>query len=55
VISSPQVRAVVRQILDPHIPGVAVLGYNEIVPTLEVESLALVMPPESMLQSIKAA
>jgi flagellar biosynthesis protein FlhA len=55
VISSPQVRAVVRQILDPHIPGVAVLGYNEIIPTLEVESLALVMPPESMLQSIKAA
>ena len=55
VISSPQVRAVVRQILEPHIPGVAVLGYNEIIPTLEVESLALVMPPEAMLQTTRAA
>ena len=55
VISSPQVRAVVRQILEPHIAGVAVLGYNEIIPTLEVESLALVMPPESMLQATRAA
>jgi flagellar biosynthesis protein FlhA len=46
VISSPQVRAVVRQVLEPHIPTIAVLGYNEIVPTIEVESLALVGTPE---------
>ena len=45
VIASPQVRAVVRQILEPSIAGVAVLGYNEIVSGVEVESLALVMPP----------
>ena len=42
VIASPQVRAAVRQILEPHLPNVAVLGYNEIVSGVEVESLALV-------------
>jgi flagellar biosynthesis protein FlhA len=46
VIASPTVRAVVRQLLEPHLPGVAVLGYNEIVPGLEIESVALVPPPE---------
>ncbi len=55
VIASPQVRAVVRQILDPHIAGVAVLGYNELIPSIEVESLALVMPPESLSQSAALA
>jgi flagellar biosynthesis protein FlhA len=45
VIASPQVRGIVRQILAPHMPSVAVLGYNEIVDNVEVESLALVMPP----------
>ncbi|MEK6701361.1 MAG: flagellar biosynthesis protein FlhA, partial [Planctomycetota bacterium] len=44
VISSPQVRAVVKQIMDPHVPGLAVLGYNEVVSGIEVESVALVMP-----------
>jgi flagellar biosynthesis protein FlhA len=47
VIASPQVRAVVKQLLEPHLPGVAVLGYNEVVTGVEVESLALVMPPQS--------
>ncbi|MEX2219877.1 MAG: FHIPEP family type III secretion protein, partial [Phycisphaerales bacterium] len=46
VIASPQVRAVVRQVLEPHVPTVAVLGYNEVIPTIEVESLALVGAPE---------
>jgi flagellar biosynthesis protein FlhA len=46
VIASPQVRAVVRQVLEPHIPAIAVLSYNEIVPSIEVESLALVGAPE---------
>ncbi len=46
VVSSPQVRAVVRQILEPHIPTVAVLGYNEIVSEVEVESMGLVSAPE---------
>jgi len=45
VVASPQVRAVVRQIVEPHLPGVAVLGYNEIVSAVEVESMALIMPP----------
>lgn len=55
VIASPQVRAVVRQILDPHIPGVAVLGYNELIPSIEVESVALVMPPDSLMSPALAA
>ena len=46
VIASPQVRAVVRQLLEPHLPHAAVLGYNEIEPDIEVESMALVMAPE---------
>jgi flagellar biosynthesis protein FlhA len=46
VIASPQVRAVVRQIIEPHVPGVAVLGYNEIAGGIEVESLALVTPAD---------
>lgn len=45
VISSPQVRAIVRQLIEPRLPNIAVLGYNEIIPSIEVESLALVMPP----------
>jgi flagellar biosynthesis protein FlhA len=45
VIASPQVRAQVRQILEPHLPTCAVLGYNEIVAGVEVESLGLVTAP----------
>jgi flagellar biosynthesis protein FlhA len=45
VIASPQVRAVVRQLLAPRLPAVAVLGYNEAVAGVEVESVALVSPP----------
>ncbi len=45
IIASPQVRAVVRQIVEPHLPVVAVLGYNEVVSGIDVESVALVMPP----------
>ena len=46
VIASPPVRAVVRQIVEPHLASIAVLGYNEIVSGIEVESRALVMPPQ---------
>jgi hypothetical protein len=35
----------VRQIVEPHLPVVAVLGYNEVVSGIDVESVALVMPP----------
>jgi flagellar biosynthesis protein FlhA len=45
VIASPQVRAQVRQILEHHMPNAAVLGYNEIVPGIEVESMGLVTMP----------
>jgi flagellar biosynthesis protein FlhA len=45
VLASPQVRAVVRQLLEPHLPNVAVLGYNEAVAGVEIESMALVGPP----------
>ncbi len=42
VLASPTVRAVVRQIIEPVMPAAAVLGYNEIVQGVEVESLALI-------------
>ncbi|MEO1511446.1 MAG: FHIPEP family type III secretion protein, partial [Planctomycetota bacterium] len=46
VIASPQVRAVVKQMLEPHLPGAAVLGYNEVVSEMEVRALGLVTAPE---------
>lgn len=42
VLTSPSVRAQVKQILDPHIPQVAVLSYNEVAKGLDVESMGLV-------------
>jgi flagellar biosynthesis protein FlhA len=42
VLTSPQVRAQVFQLLEPHLPNVAVLGYNEISKGVEVESMGLV-------------
>ena len=47
VVCSPQVRGVMFQLLEGRVPGVAVLGYNEVVSGVEVESMALVMPPEA--------
>jgi flagellar biosynthesis protein FlhA len=55
VITSPQVRAVVRQLLEPQLPNVGVLGYNEIVPTVDVESMALVPPTSPTGASAAAA
>jgi flagellar biosynthesis protein FlhA len=55
VIASPQVRAQVRQILEPHLPTCAVLGYNEIVPGVEVESMGLVTAPTNERQAVAAA
>jgi len=46
VVASPQVRAAVRQILEHRVPGVAVLGYNEVASGIEVETLSLITPPE---------
>ncbi len=42
VVASPTVRAAVHQILGPRVPGVAVLGYNEVESGVEVESVGLV-------------
>ena len=41
VIASPPVRAVVRQLLESRVANVAVLGYNEVESSVEVESLGL--------------
>ena len=42
VLASPQVRAQVRRLLEPHLLGAAVLGYNEVSKGVEVESVGLV-------------
>jgi len=42
VLASPQVRAHVRRLVEPHLPGAAVLGYNEVSKGVEVESVGLV-------------
>ncbi|MCE9591846.1 MAG: flagellar biosynthesis protein FlhA [Planctomycetes bacterium] len=42
VLASPQVRAQVRRLLEPHLPQAAVLGYNEVSKGVEVESMGLV-------------
>jgi len=42
VVSSPTVRAPMRQILHPHLAGVTVLGYNELVDGFDVQSVGLV-------------
>jgi len=42
VLASPQVRAAVRRLVEPHLPTAAVLGYNEVSKGVEVESLGLV-------------
>ena len=52
VVSSPSVRAQVRQIILPHLPDVVVLGYNEIaLPGIDVESVGLVQVEESAGES----
>jgi flagellar biosynthesis protein FlhA len=55
VIASPPVRAVVKQLLEPHVPGVAVLGYNEVVQGVDVESVALIMTPAELTGKTVAA
>jgi len=42
LLASPQVRAQVRRLIEPHLPNAAVLGYNEISKGVEVESVGLV-------------
>jgi flagellar biosynthesis protein FlhA len=54
VVASPPVRAVIRQLVEPHVPSVVVLGYNEVVSGVEVESLALIAPPASVMAAAVA-
>jgi flagellar biosynthesis protein FlhA len=41
VLASPQVRAQIRRLLEPHLPIAAVVGYNEVSKGVEVESMGL--------------
>ncbi len=45
VVGSPTVRAPLRQILQPHLAGVVVLGYNELADGFDVQSAGLVQLP----------
>jgi flagellar biosynthesis protein FlhA len=54
VLASPQVRGVVRQLLEPYMTNAAVLGYNEAVAGVEIESMALVGVPPALAQSVGA-
>lgn len=47
VLASPQVRGQVRQLIEPHLPNAAVLGYNEVSKGVDVEALGLVQVNES--------
>jgi flagellar biosynthesis protein FlhA len=51
VICSPRVRAIVRQVVEPFAPTTGILGYNEVVSGVEIESLELV----GRTENIKAA
>lgn len=42
VLCSPQIRAVLRRIIEGALPQVAVLAYNEVVPEVAVEAVAMV-------------
>jgi len=52
LLASPQIRAVVRQLIEPHLPNAAVLGYNEIVNGVEIESVAMVGVPSGVAASL---
>jgi flagellar biosynthesis protein FlhA len=45
VLASPQVRAVVRQLIEPQMPAAAVLGYNEVASGVDIEAVAMIAPP----------
>ncbi len=47
VLTSPSVRGSVKQLLEPQLPGIVVLGYNEIVKGLDVESMGLIQLDEA--------
>lgn len=45
LLASPTVRAALFQIMEPRLPGVAVMGYNEVDQRIELNALGLVRPP----------
>ncbi len=47
VLASPQVRGQVRQLIEPHLPNAAVLGYNEVSKGVEVEALGMVQTQQA--------
>ncbi len=56
VLTSPSVRAQVKQILDAHVPGSVVLSYNEVDRDVDVDSTGLVdLPPELAGPAVAAA
>jgi len=55
ILASPSVRAQVSQILDAQVPGATVMGYNEVVKGLEVESLGMVQLPVEAAASMAGA
>ena len=54
VLTSPSVRAQVKQILEAQIPNAAVLSYNEVVKGLDVESMGLVEFDEAREEAVEA-
>lgn len=55
LLASPQVRAVVRQLIEAQASNAAVLGYNEIVSGVEVESIALITQGQEDQSAVAAA
>jgi flagellar biosynthesis protein FlhA len=49
VLTSPSVRAQVKQILDAHVPGAVVLSYNEVDRDVDVDSIGLVDLPADLV------
>ncbi|MCK4872434.1 MAG: flagellar biosynthesis protein FlhA [Phycisphaerales bacterium] len=55
ILASPQVRGPVRELVEPHLSTVGVLGYNEIVSGVRIESMGLVRLPEPQTSGASAA
>ncbi|MEO1584434.1 MAG: flagellar biosynthesis protein FlhA [Planctomycetota bacterium] len=45
ILASPPVRGPLFEVLSPHVPDLAVLGYNEVIQGIEIESLGYVRWP----------
>ena len=51
ILASPQVRGQIRRLIEPQLPNVAVLGYNEVSKGVQVESLGLIQAVQATDQS----